>query len=213
MPSLEEVARVKIDPKTLDQVLSNKRKKELRKEVIKAYLKKKPYGKRTTSAQLKVIGNFATGNLAWIFIKRMVRDGELSQHSLGPRSFFFTVNEELKVTQPADPAKLAELEAKKNAEEEDRQRKAGTLIPEHLRAEAAKAGRGPDIEERSDVPEDQPAPIQQPVQQPVNGIAPGPAMYSLAHLEHLAMRCEFYKGRNVPANVFLQWIEEQNRGL
>lgn len=228
MPTLAEVARVKIEPSEIRRELSSSRKRELRREAIKAYIRSKPYGKRIKGAEFQNIGNFSTYANADNFIKKMIRDDEIVRHNIGPKSFFYTVIGETKVTKPASEdfvkGKQHTIDELKELEERRKADAAGkSLIPEHLRAEAAKANRGPSAEviekaidlgeaiaDKKAKPAEQPAPPK-PSQNSMR--APMPAMYSMAHLETLAMRHEFYEGRRATVSEFLKWVQEQNHGL
>ncbi len=79
---LSESARVIVDPKTIEAAekpLSYQKKKELQREAVKQLIRKTPYGQR-----LKL------------------GEGSITKHNIGVASFFYTVNEPVVVTHPAD---------------------------------------------------------------------------------------------------------------
>lgn len=99
---LHEVAKVSVDSASLNSpLLSQKRRRELRTEAIKEYIKRKPYGQRIKMQEFKEVGRFGTKSNANIFLKGMLKRGEIVRHDISPRRFFYTVPTEVKVTREA----------------------------------------------------------------------------------------------------------------
>lgn len=94
--------------------MSLAKKRELRREAIIAYIKRKPLGTRIKLEEFKQAGNFATDANTDVFIKKMLKDGVIIRENLTPRTFCYQVagGGEVRVTRPADPRrkKLTPLE-------------------------------------------------------------------------------------------------------
>ena len=71
--------------------MSLAKKRELRREAIIAYIKRKPLGTRIKLEEFKQAGNFATDANTDVFIKKMLKDGVIIRENLTPRTFCYQV--------------------------------------------------------------------------------------------------------------------------
>ena len=93
-----EASKVTIAPTTWSQQkLTPKRRRELKRENVLAYLRSRPYGKRVIAKELMQFG-FTTASGAHVYLKALERDGLITKHELGLRSAFYTVNEPVKTS-------------------------------------------------------------------------------------------------------------------
>lgn len=95
-----EASRVSISDRTLLQAptLSGKRKRELRIRVLKEYILARPYGKRVKTEEFRTLLHFKTSANAWAFIEKLVKRGILVKHEITPRTFFYTVEGEVRTS-------------------------------------------------------------------------------------------------------------------
>lgn len=98
-----EASSVEISPETLkDNELTHSKRIALKKQLIIELVKRKPYGTKIKMPEFqKVTGDSSIGSLH-SFVARMIANGELIRHSLGPKTFFYTVPSEVTVSKPVD---------------------------------------------------------------------------------------------------------------
>lgn len=97
----DAVSKVSIDAGKLQSpLLSRKRKHELRVEILKDYITRKPYGTRIKTQEFQKLLHFKTDANAWAFIEKTVKQGTIVKHELSIRRFFYTVPGETHITKP-----------------------------------------------------------------------------------------------------------------
>lgn len=108
MNTLSETARVAVSNETIKAAevpLSFKRKQELRRESIIAYIKSRPLGVRITMAEFQQVGNFATEANAHAFIKVMIKHKLIERENITPRTYSYSVPHDAPKTIKAATAK------------------------------------------------------------------------------------------------------------
>lgn len=84
-------SKVEVNPDLIKfKPLSRKKKVELRKSRVIAYIEAKPYMKRITTRELALIAELSPQN-TWQLLNRMEKNREIVKHSLTPRTFAYTV--------------------------------------------------------------------------------------------------------------------------
>lgn len=94
IPTLGNTARVQVSQEIIRAAsapLTYKRKKEIRREAIIAYIKSKPAGERIKLEEFREIGNFGANNAANVFVKTMVKKGLIVKTNLTPRTYSYSV--------------------------------------------------------------------------------------------------------------------------
>lgn len=100
-----EASKVIITDQTRAQAsnpLNLKQREELKIELVKQYILRKPYGTRIKTREFGGAMQIKSTGAIHNFIKRLVEEGVIVRHEKGPRSFFYTVPGEVKVVKPAD---------------------------------------------------------------------------------------------------------------
>ena len=107
MQTLSETARVKISQETiqsLDAPMPLERKRELRRQRIIEYIKRKPMGARIKLEEFVQAGHFKTDSNADVFVRKMIAEGIIERENLSPRTFCYRVvqqEEEVRVVKRA----------------------------------------------------------------------------------------------------------------
>lgn len=94
MNTLRDTAKVKVSSETIKAAeagLSFKRKQELRRESIIAYIKSRPSGTRIAMDEFRQIGSFATTANADAFIKVMLKHKLIDRDNITPRTYWYSV--------------------------------------------------------------------------------------------------------------------------
>lgn len=99
-----EASKVTIMPES--QVgLSRDRRYDLKKELVYALIRRRPYGQKLSSPEVAELTD-SSPVAAWNFLKTLVERGELVKHQLSPRTAFYAIPEEVRtvgVIADADP--------------------------------------------------------------------------------------------------------------
>lgn len=101
-------SKVTVLPETLEaSKLTQSRRKQLRRESVKALIQSKPLGKRILQSQfMEVTGIKHSGQMS-TFLKAMERDGEIQSDRITRRRVTYLVPGEVTVTKPAERASMA----------------------------------------------------------------------------------------------------------
>jgi hypothetical protein len=107
MNTLGESARVTVSQASLDAYkgpMPQAKKREMRREAIIAYVKRRTFGSRIKIEEFQQVGAFKTAANADAFIKNMLRDKVLMRENITPRTYWYSVpNEVVTITKAADP--------------------------------------------------------------------------------------------------------------
>lgn len=184
-------------------LLSNQKKRDLRAEAIKAYIRSKPAGTKIKLSEfMKVAHVNLNGNMSAI-VTRMIRDGHISRVQVTPRTFTYSVPEDAITKREKIHFKDKEMEetvAQGQAWDYDAIKK---LPKEAEKPEQEPLGR--DTEEASTSEEEQRV-LEASFKWKV---AREQKSWTFDELETLAMRCVFYQGYQIQVNTFLEWLKQE----
>lgn len=97
-----EASKITVSDKTYDvQFLKSKKKTDLRRKAIVEYIQSKPSGELIGTGEFQRIGQFTSYANTWSFVKRMIRDGVLSQYKGDkPKTYYYGVTGAARVHKP-----------------------------------------------------------------------------------------------------------------
>lgn len=110
-----EASKVQVDSKLVtSKPLSFKRKQQLRKQAIFDLVRGKSYGDRVKLRDIQAAAQFSSQAAAQAFVKRMVANGELEEHEIGPNRMhdgvFYVIPSQIRIKQTV-PDKMSNTPA------------------------------------------------------------------------------------------------------
>lgn len=103
-----QASNIKVSEETMQAAqapLTFKRKQEIRRENIYAYIRSKPLGARIKVEEFQAVGNFATVANAYAFINRLIEHKLIYKDNITLRTYSYRVaDSEARVIKPANKA-------------------------------------------------------------------------------------------------------------